>query len=546
MAVRKKKTFRWTPAGLSDALDSTDAFPGACTALQNLIFDQGNPHSVVSRPGVKLLTAFAGFTNPGFVSLHITIGTRIYGFVASQLFTGKDQPFSFNTVTKTFDTMTGITAASLPLSAPTTGPWTPPTAAVIGATIIFTHPGFSSSQTTGVMNIASPLAPTWATGNLTVNPLPGVPTSVANFNNRAYYTIGNIAYFSDPLNPTVRTNASQSLTLGDPSPILAQVGLPVTTSSAGIIPALLLFKASEIWQVIGDAATPANPLAQTFLSLNEGTSSPRSIAQTNRGIFFIGTDGPMMIDPLGNVRALTGESREVSDVRQPFLNTTEPTRIASAYVANIYRVCVPTFIDGTQAIGDYWFDFHRQRWNGPHNFTYDCASAIGNYTILSGNDQPGKLYIGEVNQNSSSIYEDDDTGLPVETNESDGLCVIRSAAFPYPGDMLEYQIVESSIEFSVQGASVDYTVTMSDIQHNPLDTVQVFSPQGGSIWGGFVWGDGTLYAPSSKAPIIFIIPWKNPLVSSKFVLSVQAVSSSALLVGAFNATANPTGYNARS
>ena len=40
----REKTFpvRYTPRGLVDALDATDKFPGASTALTNLVFDQSN------------------------------------------------------------------------------------------------------------------------------------------------------------------------------------------------------------------------------------------------------------------------------------------------------------------------------------------------------------------------------------------------------------------------------------------------------------------------------------------------------------------------
>ena len=143
MGIAKSKPVRFVPTGLSDAADSTHAFQGACTSLQNLIFDQANPQCVISRPGVTLLTNFTGFTTPGYVSCHIGVGTLIYGMVASGRNAGKDEPFCWDTVNNVFITISGVTNATTPLSPASTGAWTPPTMAVVGVYIVITHPGFT-------------------------------------------------------------------------------------------------------------------------------------------------------------------------------------------------------------------------------------------------------------------------------------------------------------------------------------------------------------------------------------------------------------------
>lgn len=81
MALPKSKPMPFTPRGLADAFDSTAKFPGACRNLANLIFDQGNPELVIARPGVTQFYDLAalGISSPGYVSIHSTIGTRIYG-----------------------------------------------------------------------------------------------------------------------------------------------------------------------------------------------------------------------------------------------------------------------------------------------------------------------------------------------------------------------------------------------------------------------------------------------------------------------------------
>jgi hypothetical protein len=113
MPIPESATLRFTPKGLADAYDSTDTFPGACRKLQNLVFDQSNPELVIARPGVDgSLTSFAGFTTPGFISVQITVGTRIYGMVATGLTAGVDQPFCYDLSTSSFVAISGVTAGN--------------------------------------------------------------------------------------------------------------------------------------------------------------------------------------------------------------------------------------------------------------------------------------------------------------------------------------------------------------------------------------------------------------------------------------------------
>ena len=175
MAIRRAYPVRFTPKGIADAFDATDAFPGACQTLTNLIFDQGNPEIVVSRPGVgTALTTFGSFTTPTFVSVHIAIGNMLYGMVSTGRNPGNDEPFAYNTLTNTFVTISGVTAGNTPASPAPTGAWTPPTMAVISTKIIVTHPGFSGAGANffGVIDISTPATPRTTVGMQNRSTLP--------------------------------------------------------------------------------------------------------------------------------------------------------------------------------------------------------------------------------------------------------------------------------------------------------------------------------------------------------------------------------------
>lgn len=537
MGIRAGYPVRFTPKGLCDALDATDAFPGACSLLANLVFDQGNPELVVPRPGVgAALTTFAGFTSPTFVSVYIVIGNVAYGMVSSGRTAGFDEPFAYNLATNSFITITGVTAGNVPSSPPSSGAWTPPTMAVIGPNIIVAHSGFSGAGSNffGVINISNPAAPTWSAANTATNGLPGVPTSVANFNNRAWFAIGNVAYYSDVLAPTTRTNASQSVTFGDTTPITAFAGLPVQTTSGGVAAALIVFKSSQIWQVTGDPVT--NNLGVNYLSLTIGTTSPRSVAQSPLGTHFVGSDAPYVVTQLGAVQQLVPNGRTTADVQTPFLNTTQPTRVAASYSGSVYRVCVPTQLSGQNQTNDYWFDMRRRRWNGPHSFTYDCAAQYGSFFVVSGIAHGAALFLSTTLPTSNTSYAD--AGSTYQ-------CHLRSSTFPKNNRMSQLQVVESNIELSTSGSvSTNFTITALNEKNTSLASTSLTKAGGGSIWGSFTWGNA-LWTALTAIPDVNQVAWPNTLVFAKLAIDIFTNSGSPFQIGTFYARYQDAGYIAQ-
>lgn len=543
MPIKRAYPVRILPSGLSDAFDSTEAFSGAATALTNLIFDPANPECVVSRPGVgsAVLTATQISTQIGsgsatFISHHVGVGTVVYGWVSMSggTFNGKDVPFAYDFATSSFVAITGLAAANLPTSPATSGAWTPPTIAVIGDYAIFTHPGFSGVgiHFFGAVKISTSA---WTVQNLATNPLPGIPIAVANYNNRAYFAVGNASYYSDSLNPLTATNAGQVVTHGDNTAITAYVGLPVQTTSAGVVGQLVVFKPSQIWYVTGDAAVSSNPLSTNYLSLTMGSTFPRTVCQTPEGIFFIGTDGPMLVDVFGSVRAIThDQKRHVADVRLPFIYAITPSRAAGAFAQNVYRVCLQTIVQGASVTNDYWFDRNRKRWNGPHTFTYDCASQFGSYFLLSSAARGANLYASTPTQVPASVFNDVGTALSVRWTTSD---------FPKTMHMNEVQIIESTLEIAAGGTPVNYTCAMTDDERNIIASAIVSTNASGLLWGsGALWGSGGTWSNALIAPSQFVIPWPVPLVADKFIFDVQASSAASLMLGAYFNRYQDCGY----
>lgn len=523
---------RCTPKGLVDAYDSTDVFPGACVSLGNLVFDQGNPEIVVSRPGVTQATDFTGFNTPGFVSIQETIGDVVFGMLSTARNVGKDEPFMFDHAAGAFVVISGVVAGNCPISPSSAGDWTPPTLTVVGTKVIITHPGFAGGATKfGVIDISNPALPAWSANDLATNPLTAVPSAVANYNNRAYFAVGNTLQFTDSLDPLTRTNATQALTLGDSTSITAVAGLPIQTTSSGIIASLIAFKAFQIWQITGDTATVN--LSENYLSLTVGTQAPRSVAQSPLGLYFASASGPKVIDQFGLVKALTHTPQEINpDIQVAWQNMSTPSRVSGAYSADTYRLCMATVIQGASVTNDYWFDENKRRWNGPHTFAYDCAGQHADHFIISSSLNPGKLFHSRSSPNNNTVYND--LGAAI-------MATYQPSTFPKTGHMTMKQVVESTIELASSGGSATYNITGIDDQGNTLNTCIITVLPAGTLWGSGVWG-AFAWAASINKPTVYNIPWTMPLVFKKMALLITASATAALQFGTFFARYQDCGY----
>jgi hypothetical protein len=458
--------------------------------------------------------------------------------ISSGLNSGKDEPFAYDHAAGAFLTVTGITNGNSPTTQALSGAWTPPTMANVGVYVLVTHPGFPGGATKfGYFDITTAGAPVWAAGDTATNALPSVPVAVQNFANRAYFACANTTPYTDVLDPLTRTNSTQALTIGDTTNVTALSGLPIQTTSSGMVQALLVFKAFQLWQVTGDAAS--STLALNYLSLTVGTSSPRSIAQSTYGTYFASNSGPRVVDQLGIIRGVTKSLQEdapgvppVPDIIAPWQNATTPSRIAAGYAGNIYRICMETTLLGSTATNDYWFDENRRRWNGPHTFSYDCTSRYGNYMVLASNASPGKLFKSEIVPSANSVYTDDGAAFS---------CTQKSATFPKARPMAVKMAVESTVELASAGGAASYQITALDDQGNTLNSCQVSIAPAGGLWGSVVWG-AFMWASATNIPKAYTVPWTEVLVFTKMAILVTATASTALAFGTFFIRWQDAGY----
>lgn len=527
MALRKGMPTRFVAAGLSDALDGTDVFPGACSILQNLIPDASTQGVWQPRPAAIKLTSFAGFITPGYISAGYIVGSRFYGLISSGLNQGFDQPFYYELVAGTFGVVAGITGGNVPASPPSSGDWEPPTMALVGTKLVVTHPGFSLAigNAFGWFEISNPAAVTWNAGNTTgALVLPARPSSVAQFGGRAWFLVNPTsgqptAYFTDILALNI-TNAGQALTFDDNKELTAAAGLPLENQLGGIIQSLIVFKdSSNMYQITGDFAL--NTLTKNAMNVATGTKSPRSICVTPKGVGFIAPDGARVID--FNARISDPIGIQGAGVNVPFINALYPTRISAASNANTYRISVQNGgVAGTPSV-EYWYDIARQNWSGPHTLPTDLAVPYGNTFIVAPRGILGSLWQSDVVVTPATSYVE---------NGGTMYCAMQTALLPDTNTMTSNQMVETLVEIELpQNPGVVVLSPRDEDNNTIIPPVILADTSPVSYWGSAIWG-ASLWSGATGALRRLSIPWSKPIIFTRMSLYISFTASAGARVGA--------------
>lgn len=537
MPLRKAVPYRHPAVGVSDALDGAQVFEGAMASLSNLVPDPTTKNLWVPRPAAMDLTTFSGFTMPGFISAQVTIGTFVYGMIASNRNPGHDEPFCFDLNGNTFIAISGVSAGNVPVSPNSSGAWTPPTMALIGVKLTVTHPGFDGiTNFVGWLDITNPAAPAWSAGNTAGNALPYKPAWVAQFYQRAYYGVNPptgqpAAIATDVLDPTTRTNATYVVTFGDNVPLTAAAGLPLSNALGGVFQALIVFKGvANMFQITGDFVDTNNPIALNALNVATGTFAPNSLCETPLGLMFISPEGMRVIDFSAKVSEPIGAAG--AGIVAPFSTSVVPSRICAACNATVIRV---TTQNGT-ALGtpqqEWWYDLPRKVWSGPHSFPASLISVYNNTFIVSPIGVFATLFQSDPAPNSLSGYTENEVVLS---------WAYSTALLPPRKDMNECVMNESFVYIGFAPASAPMTAFAADENGTVLELVTLPSTGSATIWGAFNWGEAPWLGVAS-AMAARSLEWSAPVEFDRMSITVQGLSADGVRLGDTYLRYQPLGY----
>lgn len=545
MAERNAKPFPYHGVGCTDTLDTTETSPGAMKALTNLIPDPSTKNLWVCRPALTLLGslgALAGGT-PGRIMCSQIVGDFVYGMasVTTGANAGRDAPFAFNLLTQSFVAVTGTQdLTTLPVSQAFNGvDWVPPQSDVIGLFLMITSPGYAAlANKVGWLDITSPAAPVYHTGNLAPQPFGAVPTAVKQFFGRAYYicngTGGQPAVVaSDVLAPTTRTNANQALTFGDNVPLTGLGTLQFENQLGGIVQALIVFKGvSNMYQVTGDFASTTAPLFVNSMNVETGTLSPNAVVNTPKGMLFFSPDGMRLMDQNAIISDPIGV--DGAGVCIPFIYALLPTHMVAASNANFIRVTVQNGNANGNPQQEWWYVMSRGAWCGPHTCPMNLISAYKKTFICTPQFDPIGIYQSDVYQTSISTFIEN--GVQLTWNW-------QTALWPDLTDDMDVYELHDSYLYCAQDALGDPIVlTLQDQSGTVLaDAATIASQKTTSVWGNFNWGFGTWGGlPNALSPANVV--WDEPVQFSRASVSVTGNSGLGLEIGAFYARIQHLGY----
>ena len=523
MGLRHSTPVKFSPVSVCDALDPSDLAPGAMQSLANLIPDPSTRNLFQCRPASILQTSFSGFAAPGFVSCLFIIGTRAYGMIASSRNPGHDEPFCYNLSTSAFETVGGtIDATTTPVSPSSVGAWTPPSMDLIGVKLMVCHPGFNGTGGVyfGYFDITDPPNPVWNAGNLSgLITFSSAPSFVKQFNGRAYYILNpptgqpGVVY-SDILDATVVTNANQVLTFDDNVHLTALGVLGLNTPvTGGILQALMVFKGVQaIYQITGDAASTSQPLTKNALNIPTGTFAPLSVTPTPKGLAFVSPDGLRIIDFNSTISDPVGVAG--AGITLPFIYSVVPSRIVASCNGNVLRISS----QNGNALGnpqeEYWLDFARSLWTGPHSFPASMIAAYSNSFVMTPIGVTAKLFISDVVQTLTSTFTENGTALSF---------IWQTSMLPDTDQMCENNLTETTMYMAMLVGGAAVTVSAVDQDGTVLNSVSISVTGTQTLWGQFQWGQA-LWQGGTSALFPRQIPWTIPVVFRR--VSVKAVGSS--------------------
>lgn len=524
MAIRRATPMWFSPSGVSDTLDGTNVFPGAMASLSNLIPDLATPNLWAPRPASISLTSFGSFTTPGFISVFEILGQYVFGMIASGRNAGHDEPFCWDLINNAFVTVSGITNANTPISPLAAGAWEPPTMALIGTKMVVTHPGFTlgGGVLFGWFDVSNPAAPAWSGGNTTTNALPARPSSVANFGGRAYYQVNPATgqpgeYFSDVLNATVMTNATQVLTFGDNLKLIAAAGLPLANQLGGIIQSLMVFKSNNVYQVTGDAAT--SNLAVNALNVATGTVGQRGITTTPKGLAFLAPDGIRLID--FNARVSDPIGMYGAGVNRPFVFAVQPTRVSLSCNANTLRCTTQNSLKVGSPFEEYWYDMTKQNWSGPHTFPPLMARPYNSTFIIAAQGVSAQLFQSDTVISSTSTFIENGQQMSITW---------KTTILPDIKEMNEIALNDTTINMVLDAEGSTYNVQALGVNGALLGSVNLLPPVFQPLWGSFNWGAAN-WGASNTGLASIQINWPVPLVFRKAQIQLTGNSFSTFRIG---------------
>jgi hypothetical protein len=321
------------------------------------------------------------------------------------------------------------------------------------------------------------------------------------------------------------------LTFGDTLPLTALGALPLNNQLGGIIQSVMVFKGvSNIYQITGDAAllnvyTQTNPaLSINSLNVATGTLAANSVCSTPKGLAFIAPDGLRIIGFDANVSDPIG--MDGKGVAVPFISTAIPSRMVATCNGNILRATTSNAAASGSPFQEYWYDFARGIWTGPHTFPVSLIEPYNNTFIMTPVGIIASLWQSDYVQSVVSVYVEN--GQPLTWNAA-------TALLPDTDQITNNAMTEATMDFAVPSNIGSISISAQDQASAVMDTVSIASGAGStSLWGAVIWGAFIWGGAGAPALAPYQLAWHKPIVFSRMMISMTGQSAAGVKLGALH------------
>jgi hypothetical protein len=170
---------------------------------------------------------------------------------------------------------------------------------------------------------------------------------------------------------------------------------------------------------------------------------------------------------------------------------------------------------------EYWYDFARGIWTGPHSFPPSLIQPYKNTFIMAPLGVPATLFQSDVVQSGTSTYVENSQQMTWNWS---------TAMLPDVDTMTENCVTESVLDLALSATIPSMAINALDQNGQILGSVAIASPGGATIWGAFTWGAAPWGgSPDALAPRQ--LPWAAPIVFTRLQLQATGQSSVGIKIG---------------
>jgi hypothetical protein len=173
---------------------------------------------------------------------------------------------------------------------------------------------------------------------------------------------------------------------------------------------------------------------------------------------------------------------------------------------------------------EYWYDFARGIFHGPHTFPPTLMQPYLNTFIMQPFAVPGTLWRSDSIQSLTSTYVE---------NGQQMQWMYATSYLPSTETVTNKAMTEATLDIQLAPGVPPVTIAAVNSQGNIIDTVSLSGQAGATTWGSFTWGAPSIWGGLTSLLAPQELQWHLPIVFNKMQLTVQGQCAQALKVGRF-------------